>query len=156
MSLGGNRKTEGGHKRGHSNMTHWTYTSEVKEQTRHVRRELDRQEAQGHASRVEADPDVPRHRKKRAPSKLWVLEGRYNRRTWSAIITNFGWQQLGKYKTLVAAKNAFRSAQRDTIVGQPYYAALKIVGPHEMVFDEWLCPVADTVDNPGTSSSDAT
>ena len=31
-------KTEGGHKRGHSNMTHWAYTNEIKESTRKRRR----------------------------------------------------------------------------------------------------------------------
>ena len=31
-------KTEGGHKRGHSNMTHWAYTDEIKTATRKRRR----------------------------------------------------------------------------------------------------------------------
>ena len=31
-------KTEGGHKRGHSNMEHWAYTEEIKDATRKRRR----------------------------------------------------------------------------------------------------------------------
>jgi hypothetical protein len=37
-------KTEGGHKRGHSNMTHWDHTEEIKRQTKKARREVDKEE----------------------------------------------------------------------------------------------------------------
>jgi hypothetical protein len=40
MSLGGKFKTEGGQggKRGHSNMTHWNYTEEIKRRSKKRRR----------------------------------------------------------------------------------------------------------------------
>lgn len=38
MSIRRKYKTEGGHKRGHSNMCHWEYTEIIKAQTRKIRR----------------------------------------------------------------------------------------------------------------------
>jgi len=38
------KKTEGGHKKGHSNMAHWTHTEEIKADTKKVRRQTDRKE----------------------------------------------------------------------------------------------------------------
>lgn len=40
MSLG-NRKIEGGHRSGHSNMAHWEYTGTIKEYTKKLRRQQD-------------------------------------------------------------------------------------------------------------------
>jgi hypothetical protein len=38
MSIRGKYKTEGGHKRGHSNMTHWDYTEQIKKVAKKIRR----------------------------------------------------------------------------------------------------------------------
>lgn len=37
-------KSEGGHKRGHSNMTHYDYTEEIKRGAKKARRQQDRKE----------------------------------------------------------------------------------------------------------------
>jgi len=37
------RKTEGGHKRGHSNMTHWEHTEAIKSATKIERRRQDKE-----------------------------------------------------------------------------------------------------------------
>lgn len=156
MSIGRHRKTEGGHKRGHSNMSHRAYTSEIKDGTRHARRVLDRQEAHGHASRVESDPDVPRHRKRVTKKKPWTLEVKYDPDTWRSFFSEFRWRALSHHHGLPAAMNAFRLAQKRMIVGQRYFSAVRVVGPTG-VFEEWYNREPDVaVDNPGTSSSDTT
>ena len=38
-------KTEGGHKKGRSNMTHWEYSSIIKKEANRARRRNDRKEA---------------------------------------------------------------------------------------------------------------
>jgi hypothetical protein len=35
-------KTEGGHKKGHSNVVHWDYTEEIKKRSKKKRRQLDK------------------------------------------------------------------------------------------------------------------
>lgn len=52
----GRGKIEGGHKRGHSNMTHREYTAEVKARTRHQRRRADQAEAGEQLSAMAGDP----------------------------------------------------------------------------------------------------
>lgn len=55
MALG-RGKVEGGHKRGHSQMTHWSYTSEIKDATRSHRRTLDKMTAAEQAAEIDAEP----------------------------------------------------------------------------------------------------
>ena len=59
MSLGRMKKAEGGHKRGHSSMSHWFDTSEIKEVARLARRVTDRSEIAWQVGDLFAEPIEP-------------------------------------------------------------------------------------------------
>ena len=57
------KKIEGGQggKRGHSNMTHWEFTEEIKATTRVLRRRATRAEVKDQLADLDSPPPISRH-----------------------------------------------------------------------------------------------